>query len=881
MSRSELIEPVRRVGRRLRLLMRRGAAERAMNAELRHHIECETAERMREGLSYDAARQQALVAFGNVETVKELSRDARGTRTLEELATDIRYAWRHLVRHPGFAIAASGTLALGAGAVAAIYSLVYGILLRPLPYADPDRLMVVWERNVPRDRDQNVVSLDNFVAWRERATAFERMAAVIPTSATIDGEPAAERVTGADVTAGYFSVLGVPPALGRDFDASESLTGQAVILSDALWKRRFGADPSVVGRPIAFSGRSFVVVGVMPADFDPPRVSWLGRQELWFPLVDSAQSRSWGRSLIVLGRLRDGVSLQAARDEMLAIAAQRARESPANAEWSASVIPLSEEIIGSVSTSLCALLAAVCLLFCMATVNVTTLSLAMLERRQEELAMRRAIGATDNRLFRQLFAQSALLGASGAVAGATLAIPATALLVSLLPADVPRAGSIAVDGPVLLATGAIALAATMALGAIVAARGCRLAHSPLSVSGPASRTSPMTTGGGSLTAANIALAVALSVMAVLMGRTYSSLQRVDLGFEPDGVMVARVALPSAAYPNAARQRAFFGDLIGRVGGIPGVTAAGLVSARPFAGMGPATPARDAASPPAPPGEDPVADVRYADAGFFAALGVQRTAGELFDDRRTGPPLSALVTSSLARQLWPGHDPVGQRLALDMNGGIEPIVAGVIKDLHLIDARTLSRPAIFLSAGSFPSTVFDVVMRIDGEPEAVLAALRTAVGNIDAGVPVYMVDALSRIVDEGLAADRLTSWLLAVFASVALSLAAVGVFAVYAADVTRRRKEIGIRLALGGPTASILGLLFTTSLRHTMVGVTTGWVLAWILGRGMESLLFDVAAADAWSFAVAGAAAAAISLAATWIPARNALRASPLDSLREQ
>ena len=852
-----------------------------MDAELRHHIDCEIAERMRGGLSYDRARQEALAAFGSVEAVKELVRDARGIRALEDAATDLRYAWRHLVRRPGFALAAIVTIALGAGGVAAIYSLVYGVLLRPLPYAAPDRLVVVWERNIPRNRDQNVVSLDNFVAWRERATTFERLAAVIPTSATIDGEPAAERVPGADVTAGYFSLLGVTPDLGRDFDASDTATGQAVILSDALWKRRFGADPSIVGRSIALSGRSFVVVGVMPADFDPPRISWLGRQDIWFPLVDSAQSRSWGRSLIVLARLRDGVSLDAAREEMLAVSAQRARESPANAEWSASVIPLRDQITGDVTPSLYVLLAAVCLLFCMATVNVTTLSLAMLGRRHEELAVRRAIGATDRRLFRQLFAQSALLGVGGAVGGVALAVPAVALLVSMLPPNVPRAGSVAVDAPVLLATCAMALMATMLFGAVVAARGCRLAQSGLSPSGAASRTTPVGTGGGALTAANIALAVALSVMAVLMGRTFSSLRAVELGFKPDDVVVARVALPGAVYATAAHQRAFFGDLIDRVRGMPGVTAAGLVSGRPFTGIGPATPARNAASPPAPAGEDPVADVRYADAGFFSALGVQRTTGELFDERRTTTPLSAVVTSNLARQLWPGQDPVGQRLALDMNGGIEPVVAGVVADLHLLDARTPARPAIFLSAWAFPSTVFDVAIRFDGEPEAALTALRTAVGSIDAKVPVYMARTMSQTVDEGLAADRLTSWLLAVFASVALALAAVGVFAIYAADVTRRRKEIGIRLALGQPVASVLRLLFATSLRHTIVGLTAGWALAWLLGRAMESLLFNVAAADGWSFAMAGAAAAAMSLVATWIPARNALRASPLDSLREQ
>ena len=331
------MEWLTRVVRRAVRLLRRDTVERSMDAELRHHVDCEIAERVRSGMSPDDARRTALRDFGGIEAIKEEARDARGGRGVEDLALDLRYAVRVLRRNPGYTLGAVMTFALGVGAVTAIFSLVYGILLRPLPYAAPDRLVTVWERNVPKNRDRNVVSLDNFEAWRDRARTLHQMAAVVPTSITLPGDPAPERLVGAEVTPGYFGTLGVLPVLGRDFSASDARDGLAVILSDALWRRRFNADPSIVGRAIVLSDRSYAVVGVMPPRFDPPRLGWLGQQELWFPLVATAQTRSWGRFLIVLARLSPGVAIEQARAEMTAIAAQRATESSANEGWSASV----------------------------------------------------------------------------------------------------------------------------------------------------------------------------------------------------------------------------------------------------------------------------------------------------------------------------------------------------------------------------------------------------------------------------------------------------------------------------------------------------------------------------------------------------------------
>jgi predicted permease len=870
-----------RLARRLRLLLHRAATESSMDAELHHHIESEIADRIRGGMSAADARRTTLRDFGSIEAIKEAARDARGIRPLEDLALDLRYAARVLARNRGFTVAAVMTFALGVGAVTAIFSLVYGILLRPLPYADPDRLVALWERNVARDMDRNVVSLDNYEAWRERARSFEGMAAIVPTSMTLAADAVPERLVGAEVTPGYFGLLGVLPAIGRDFLPADARDGAAVVLSDALWKRRFGADSAIVGRLVTMSGKPFTIVGVMPANFDPPRFGWLGEQDFWLPLVATEQSRSWGRFLLVVARLRAGVSLEQSRAEMIAVARQRARESSANDGWSASVVPLAEQITGEVEPSLLVLLAAVALLLLMAVANVATLTLSVMGRRGHELAIRRAIGATDRRLFQQLFTQSAVLGVVGAAVGAAVAVPGVHVLVRLLPPDSPRATSIAVDAPVLLVTTAVASFATLLFGTLAAVRGRRIGGpSPLGRN-PGSERRTMK-GGSALLTAEIAMAVALSVMAVLMLRSFAGLRAVDLGFTPRGVVIARIALPGSGYGSPDRQRLFFDRVAERVRALPGVKAAGVISARPFGGLGAATTVRDAARAPAPHAQDPVADVRSADPGLFPALGIPVQNGALFDARDSaGRSPSALISANLARALWPDRDAVGRELAIEMYGGLVATVAGVVGDIHLIDARTPPRPVVYLSAARFPSNVQDLVVRVDGPPDAIVPSLRAAVGSIDRSVPLYAVTTLPRLVDRSLAGDRLTTLLLSAFAAVALLLAGVGVFGIFAGDVARRRKEIGIRLALGARESGVVSMVLAAALRRAVLGVAAGAVLAAVLGRAMQSLLFGVVATDPVSFMTVAAAVTALALAATLVPTRQALNRDPLRSLREE
>jgi putative ABC transport system permease protein len=872
---------LRRLVRRLRILLFRGRVEEAMGEELRYHLDCEISERIAAGMPPDEARRTALRDFGGIEATKEAARDARGGRAVEDFLRDVGYAIRVLRRDTWYTAAAVATFALGVGATTTIISLVYGVLLRPLPYAQPERLVVVWERNVPKDHDTNVVSLDNYEAWSDRAHAFAAMSAIVPTSVTFAGGSVAERLVGADITAGFFSrTLGVAPAIGRDFVEADSRDGGSVILSDAIWKGRFNGDPSLVGRAVILSGKPYTVVGVMPPTFDPPRLGWLGEQHVWFPFVATPQARSWGRFLIVIARLAPGATVEQARVEMLGLAAQREQESTANQGWSASVVPLPNAIIGDMDTSLLVLLASVMLLLFIAVTNVATLTLAATRRRVQELAIRRALGATDRRLFGQLFTQGALLGALGTLAGSVLAVPAVDMLVTLLPADMPRAGDVHVDVPVLVISSTIAFLATTLFGFASARQSRNDGRASLVVQHASEGRTIAPAGGGLLVGVEIALAVALGVMAMLTARTFTRLSAVDLGFRPAGVVAARLSLPPS-YATAEARRLFFERLVERVGAIPGAQGAGIISTRPFDGLAAATTVHDAMRPAGAPGEDPVADVRYADAHAFAALGIPFQHGASFDDRNRSGPIRVVISETLARAVWPDRDPIGRTLFLQLYGGVTATVSGVVRDVRLMDARTAPSPVAYLPASRFPDSTRDLIVRVAGDPAAVLPSLRAAAASLDSSIPLFRIEMLSAKVGASLARDRLTMLLLAGFAVAALLLAGVGVFGVCAGDVALRGKEVGIRVALGARRSDVIRRLLLHASRRLAIGVAGGLFLALAAGRSMTALLFGVTFTDPLSLLVVLTLVIALGIAATLLPAWQALRQSPLEALREQ
>ena len=874
------MELLGRLVRRIKMLFRRSRVERTLTAEIRHHIDCEIDQLIRRGVPADVARKQALVAFGGIEQIKEEVRDARGIRAVEDIAADLGYAVRVLRHHPGFTIASVLTFGLGVGVATAIFSVVYGVLLRPLPYVRPERLMTLWEHDTTHNVDRNVVSLENFEAWRNRAASFTESAALMPTSVTLNEAGEAERLVGAEVSPGYFRLLGVFPALGRDFVEADSAGALVTILGDAVWKRRFGGDPAVVGRVITISGKPCTIVGVMPARFEPPRFGWLGGQALWFPMVTSPERRGWGRFLLVVGRLRDGLTVEQARAELRAIATQLERENPSDRGWSASVLPLVTEMTGDVRTTLLVLLGAVALLLAIAVTNVGMLTLSAMRRRGHELAIRRAIGATDGRLFRQLFVQSLVLGALGTAAGLAVTPMGVGILLSILPPDVPRVTSIHVDGPVLAITAAAAMLATLMFGTVAAVQGRKGAVVSLVAETAGDQRTTARNGGGALTAVEMALAVTLGVMALLMVRTVAGLRSVDLGFNPGGVALARLALPEERYASAASQRIFFERLLDRVRSIPGVIAAGVVSTRPLAGLAPATTVTDPNQPPAAGVPSPVADVRIADAAMFHALRVPLVSGRLFDDTNLADPAQALISRSLARAFWPGRDAVGEKLTLAMYGTLTAEVIGVVDDVHLMDPRTPVRPAVYLSAARFTSPIRDLVVRMDASPESAIPLLRSAVAALDSSLPLYAVTTLPDLVDTTLASERFTMYVLIAFAISALFLAAIGVCGVFVGDVRQRRREIGIRLALGATESRIIRMLLRRSLQSAAAGVAAGIGLATVLAHMMTQLLFGVGPTDPLSLASVASLALAVSVVATLLPALRAIRQSALAALRE-
>ena len=846
-----------------------------MDGEMRHHIELETVDLIAHGWEPEAARREAVRRFGGLEQMKELGRDARGTRSVEDFAADVRYAWRVLRRDAALSISGAATLALGICATAAILSLVYGVLLRPLPYRDAGRVVVLWESDSSRKADHNVVSLDNFEAWQRAARSFSAMAAVIPTSATFTDGDFPERVVGAEVTAGYFSLLGIAPALGRGFGPVDEQNTQAILLSDAYWRRRFAADPAVIGRVRVISGKAYTIVGVLPA-FEPPRMSWLGTQDLWFPMPRTDERRSWGRSLIVLGRLADGVTIDQARSEMAGISARLSRERSADRGWSSNVVPLPDEIAGSARPTLLVLLAGAGVMLAIAVLNVTTLTLASIRRRGSELAMRRAIGATDRRLFRQLFTQSALLSLLGAAGGVAAAPAAVQAILRLAPSDLPRAADVQLDVPVLLITVLIALAAILIVGAASAFRGRDAGH----LVHTASRTTAVTKGSGALITCEVALALTIGVAAVLMARSLGALNRVELGFASGGVLAARVSLPLDRYSTAAAQRAFFDGLLDRVRRAPGVEAAGMMSARPLSGMGPATTAHDPHAPVADRANDPVADVRTVSADVVDALGFRLTAGRRFAPALvTGPP-EMIVTNDFAQRMWPGGNAIGRQLFIDMYGGLTGTIVGVVAPIHLFDARTAARPLVLLSSARFPDVQRDLIVR-SATPALTVSQLRSILADADRTVPLYRVSTLTQLIDETTAPDRFATFLLCAFAVSALALAGVGVFGVFAADVAARRREIGIRIALGSTPARLLAGASVRALRRTLLGIACGVSGALVLARAMRALLFGVEPTDLPSFLSVAAVMMLIALAATLVPSARALRRHPLEALREE
>jgi len=812
---------------------------------------------------------------------------------MTNLLDDLRYSLRRLAASPGFTALAGLTLALGIGANSALWSVVSGVLLAPLPLPEPGRLVVIWETR--RDQRGSATAPD-FLDWQRQARAFSGFGATTSTSVNLTGRGEPERLPAARVSAGWFPTLGVRPKLGRGFTAEEDREGgpRAVLLSDGLWRRRFGADPGIVGRTVEANGLASMVVGVMPATAVLPR-SAERAEELWLPLaLTRGEIESTGSHfLTVVGRLAPGTSTTAAAAEMRGIAAGISRLRPqSNTGLSVALVDLKDALVGEVKMPLLLLLGAVGFVLLIACANVANLLLARSAARQREIAVRAALGAGRGRLVRQLLTESLALAVAGGAAGLLLAAWSSDLLRTLLPANLPRRAAIGIDGRVLAFTLALTLLTGLLFGVAPSLAATRrdlqaaLAEASRGSAGPGRQRL-----WGALVVAEVALAVVLLAGSGLLLRSFFTLTQVDPGFDGRGLLTLRVAAPSARYGTPESAVALYDQLLSRVQALPGVRSATAISDLPLADGGESL-SIFFLGRPTPRVEDvPSVFARLVSPAALGTFGIPLLRGrDLTPADRQGALRVGLVNSTAARRFWPGEDPLGKQITLD-DGDPRPLtVVGIAGDVRHFGLGSATRPELYFPYAQAPALQWTwlersmtLVVRVAGEGEAAAAGLsagvRGAVAAVDRDLPVYRVATMGEVRARSLAGERVYMLLLSLFAALALLLAAVGVYGVIAFAVTRRTREIGIRIALGAREGRVLGLVLGQGMAPVAAGAVLGLAAAAGLTRLLSRLLYGVAPVDPGTFAAAALLLAGVAFAASWLPARRAARIDPVVALR--
>lgn len=800
------------------------------------------------------------------------------------MGNDLRFAARAFLTSPAFTAVAIVTLALGIGANTAIFSVVYTLLLKPLPYRDPGRLAVVWEHNLPRDRKSNVVSPGNYLHWREMNTAFAEMSIVsmtFRTAFTGDGEP--EELPIQIVNATLFPMLGVSAARGRVFTDGDDRPAapRVALISDRLWRRRFGGDPGIVNRTLLFGGNPYIIVGVLPRGFSILDTG----VDVWMPARFAADERTpQGRWTMVVARLKDGVSFGQAQNDMTRVAAQLTRMFPAfDTGWTARVVPLAEQLTGDVRPALLVMLGAVGFVLLIACANVANLLLARATTRQRELAVRAALGADRRRLFRHLFAESLVLAAAGAAAGIVLAWWSLRILRTAVASSigVQRLDSVGLSGWVLLFAMAIAGASALLFGVVPAmtAAGAPLTDA-LKEGGRTGTGARSGRARQAFVVAEVALALILLVGAGLLARSFWTLVRVDAGFDPARTVTMKVTLPSAAYRERPKIIAFFDRLFERIDALPGVRSSGGVSFIPLVGLGAATSFSIEGAPDPGAGNAPVADVRVVTHNYFAAMGIPLVKGRLFDGRDSVPGTRRLlISASLAKKYFGDADPIGRRIVLSWYDEGPDEIVGVVGDIRAASLETEPRPTTYLPPARFAYPYTSVIVKTSGDGMALVPSLVRAVRDLDANVPVADIRPMTDVISISTAQRRVTMMLLVAFATLALLLAAVGVYGVISYSVTQRTREIGIRMALGAARLTVLRMIVAAAMTLVGAGVLAGMAGAWLLSRLIQNLLFGVEPSDPLTFAAVAAVLGVVAACAALLPAARATRVDPAVALR--
>jgi predicted permease len=814
----------------------------------------------------------------------------RGDNPMRAVLQDVRYGVRLLLRAPGFAAVAILTVGLGIGANATIFSVVHGVLMEPLPYDAPERLVRLYDSN---DREPAwPVAPANFITYRASVDAFEGLAAYGRGDLQIGGDRP-EQLRGMGVSAGFFTMLGWRPALGRDFTTEEELPGRGdvAILSHSLWQRRFGGDPAIVGTTVRLSDRPFVIVGVLPAGFQHVGGTYRSYEhgetvDIWWvgtlPPVPAERDRRQ-HFLNVVGRLKPGVTLEQAQQALTAAAARLAAQYPdSNAEWTARISPLRDDIVGSAEPMLLVLLGAVQVVLLLACVNVAGLLLGRATLRGREIGVRSALGATRVRLVRQLVVESLVLAAAGGALGVTIAVGAVRLLPLVGPADTPRLAMIAVDWTVVAYTiGATFLTAVL-FGLIPALQLARSnVNSTLAHGGRGTAGAPGYRLRSLLVAAEIALAFVLVVGAGLLLRSFARLSAVDPGFRAEDVLTARLSLPRARYPDTASAAAFYTRLRERTRSIPGVRDAGLGSALPWTGYDENT-TFGIVGRTFPPKETPEARFHMVTPGYFSALAVPLLAGRDFGEGDTAPtPAVVVINERLARRYWSGADPVASAVGARLDLWGEPrTIVGVVGDVRDTPWADAAEPALYFPQAQ-QSYGQDMLLAVasDLQPESLAGPLMQAVRQIDPALPLANVTPLESVSGQAFAARRFLLVLVGAFGLTALFLAVVGVYGVMAQAVGQRVQEFGVRQALGARPSDILRLVMKGAAVIGAGGAALGMLLGLLSTQWLASSLYGVAATDPLTFAAVAMLLLTVALGASYIPARRAMRVEPAVALR--
>ena len=804
---------------------------------------------------------------------------------MASLLHDVRVAARSLGKTPGFTAVVILTLALGIGANAAIFSVLNAVILRPLPYPSSDRIMTLWTNNDVQGWPEDVSGFPNFSDWRAQNTTFVEMAAFTGATRAITGSGEPEQLRGAVVFPTFFTVRGVSPARGRaltmeDFDADR----RVVVLSDDLWRRRFGADPRILGTTIQLGGVPHEVVGVMPDRFSFPSRG----TEFWIPFAKAVTNDPRGNFwLQVIGRLEPGVTVERASAELSTIAARLEKEYPAtNEKLGVTIIPLHENTVGDVRPALLLLMGAVGFVLLIACANVANLLLARGATRAREIAVRAALGAGRGRIVRELLTESITLAIAGGALGLLLAKWGVDLLVALGPDALPRMHEVTVDGTMMVFTLLASLVTALLFGLPPALRASSVDLSETMKQG--TRSMSAARGGArvrrALVVSEIALALMLLIGAGLLVASFRRLSSVDAGFSGDGLLTARINLPQGKFPQPALARAFYADLLERARALPGVQSAAYTTSLPLSSLVNGSLIQIDGRPPMPDLDQKEVRRSIISPEYFSTLGIRLLAGRAFTAQDRGDTTNVVIVNETMKTLhFLGEDPVGRRMRWGCvsDGCPWMTVVGVVNDTKQDGLDEFVRPEVYTSYLQQPRLAFSIALRTGGDPAALAPLLRTTLRALDPDVPLSGVATMEQLTAESVATRRFNTLLLAIFSSLALVLAIVGIYGVMSYSVSQRRQEVGIRMALGAHASQVVRLVLREAMTLAGIGIAIGVAISIAVTRLLGTLLFEVSATDVTTFTVTAAILASVALAASYIPARRAAGVDPLVALRSE